>query len=88
MVMSVAVAEKRAIGPPLTCARVICGSVMPSGSCERIWSTAWRTSLTARSTGVSSVNCTKVSDCPSSMVESISSTPSRLRTAASTFCVT
>src|SRR5438309_57213 len=62
--------------------------MIPSGRLPRICEMASRTSVVARSTGVSIETCTKVPELPSLTVELISSTPSRLRTAASTFCVT
>jgi len=86
--MSLPSTENRPKEPPFTFARMICGSRIPSGSSPRIWVTASRTSVTARSTGVSSVKETKVSETPSLTVERISSTPSRLRTDASTRWVT
>jgi hypothetical protein len=54
--MSVASAEKYAIGPPSASIRRTCGSRMPSGKSPRIFDKASRTSLTARSTGVPIVN--------------------------------
>jgi hypothetical protein len=61
---------------------------MPSGRSPRICETALRTSLTARSTGVSSSNWTNVLLLPSRTVDWISSTPLMPRMAASTRCVT
>ena len=84
--MSLALTDQRAIGSPLMMARVTCGSRMPLGSDPRTCEIASRTSLVARSTGVSIVNWTNIWTSPSVIVVLISSTPSRLRTAASTFC--
>ena len=69
-------------------ARMIWGSRMPSGRLLRICATAERTSSTARSIGVPIASWTTVSDDPSVTLESISSIPCKLRSAASTRCVT
>ena len=61
---------------------------MPSGRLLRICEIALRTSLTARSVGVPSWNCTKVVLLPSRTVLLISSTPVMPRIADSTRWVT
>src|SRR3546814_5006470 len=60
---------------------------MPSGRSDLIFVTASRTSLTARSTGVTSWNWTMVEELPSVTVEVMSFTLPMEATAASTRCV-
>ena len=85
--MSVVSAATYRIGSPAKSTRAICGSRIPSGRSLRIWVTASRRSLTARSVGVPMSNWTKVSLLPSRTELLISSTPLTERAAASTFCV-